>query len=87
MTILEAVAALRAKKVSSLELTDQSLKRIAHANPRLNAFITVLEESARARASAMDAELAHGRDRGPLRTRRKSSESPLCKCGSWRSRS
>src|SRR5580700_3061623 len=66
MTILEAVAALRAKKVSSLELADQSLKRIAHANPRLNAFITVLEESARARASAMDAELAHGRDRGPL---------------------
>lgn len=66
MTILEAAAALRAKKVSSLELTDQSLKRIAQANPKLNAFITVIDESARARASAMDAELAHGRDRGPL---------------------
>jgi aspartyl-tRNA(Asn)/glutamyl-tRNA(Gln) amidotransferase subunit A len=32
----------------------------------LNAFITVLEDSARARASAMDAELSHGIDRGPM---------------------
>jgi aspartyl-tRNA(Asn)/glutamyl-tRNA(Gln) amidotransferase subunit A len=66
MTILEAAVGLRAKKVSSLELTDESLKRIARTNPKLNAFITVLEESARARASAMDAEMSHGRDRGPL---------------------
>jgi aspartyl-tRNA(Asn)/glutamyl-tRNA(Gln) amidotransferase subunit A len=66
MTILEAAVGLRAKKVSSLELTDESLKRIAGTNPKLNAFITVLEESARARASAMDAEMSHGRDRGPL---------------------
>lgn len=66
MTILESAAALRAKKVSSLELTNESLKRIAQANPKLNAFITVLEDSARARASAMDAELSRGTDRGPL---------------------
>src|SRR5258706_475789 len=66
MTILETAATLRAKKVSSLELTEDSLKRIARANPKLNAFMTVLEESARARASALDAELSHGRDRGPL---------------------
>jgi aspartyl-tRNA(Asn)/glutamyl-tRNA(Gln) amidotransferase subunit A len=66
MTILEAAAALRAKKVSSLELTNDALARIARENPRLNAFITVLEDSARARASAMDAELSHGIDRGPL---------------------
>lgn len=66
MTILEAAAALRARKISSLELTEESLKRIARANPALNAFITVLEDSARARASALDAELSHGVDRGPL---------------------
>jgi aspartyl-tRNA(Asn)/glutamyl-tRNA(Gln) amidotransferase subunit A len=63
MTILEMAAALRAKKVSSLELTNDALKKI---DPRLNAFITVLAESARARASAMDAELSHGIDRGPM---------------------
>ena len=63
MTILEMADALRAKKVSSLELTNEALKKI---DPRLNAFITVLEESARARASAMDAELSHGIDRGPM---------------------
>jgi len=66
MTIQEAAAALRAKKVSSLELTDECLKRIARAQPKLNAFITVLEDSARARAVAMDAELSRGVDRGPL---------------------
>ncbi len=63
MTILEMADALRAKKVSSLELTNDALKKI---DPRLNAFITVLEDSARARASAMDAELSHGIDRGPM---------------------
>jgi len=66
MTILEMDDALRAKKVSSLELTNETLRRIAQENSRLNAFITVVEESARARASAMDAELSHGIDRGPL---------------------
>ena len=66
MTILEAAAALRAKSVSSLELTDASLKRIERANPKLNAFITVIADAARARAVAMDAELSRGVDRGPL---------------------
>jgi aspartyl-tRNA(Asn)/glutamyl-tRNA(Gln) amidotransferase subunit A len=64
MTILESAEALRAKKISSLELTNEALAKIA--NSRLNAFITVMEESARARASAMDAELSHGIDRGPM---------------------
>src|SRR5580700_7661607 len=66
MTILEAAAALRAQRISSVELTEDSLKRIADANPKLNAFITVLDDSARKQAAAMDAELASGIDRGPL---------------------
>jgi aspartyl-tRNA(Asn)/glutamyl-tRNA(Gln) amidotransferase subunit A len=66
MTILEMADALRAKKVSSLELTNDTLAKIARENPRLNAFIIVLEDSARARASAMDAEMSHGIDRGPM---------------------
>jgi aspartyl-tRNA(Asn)/glutamyl-tRNA(Gln) amidotransferase subunit A len=66
MTILESADALRAKKVSCLELTNDTLAKIARENPRLNAFITVTADAARARASAMDAELSHGIDRGPM---------------------
>lgn len=66
MTILEAAAALRACKVSSLELTGESLERIARLGSKLNAFLTVLDAEARARAAEMDAELARGIDRGPL---------------------
>ncbi|HLJ13538.1 MAG TPA: amidase [Bryobacteraceae bacterium] len=66
MTILEAAAALRAGKISSVELIGESLDRIARMNPRLNAFITVLEDHARARAAERDAELARGIDRGPF---------------------
>jgi aspartyl-tRNA(Asn)/glutamyl-tRNA(Gln) amidotransferase subunit A len=65
MTILEMADALRTKKVSSLELTNEALAQITkHSN--LNAFITVTADAARARASAMDAELSHGIDRGPM---------------------
>ncbi len=66
MTIQEAAAALRARKVSSRELTDDALKRIARLNPRINAFITVTEDIARGRAAEMDRELESGFDRGPL---------------------
>ena len=66
MTILELADALRAKRISSLELMRETLDRIARDNQRLNAFITVDVEAALARASAMDAELSHGIDRGPL---------------------
>lgn len=66
MTILEAAAALRAKKISARELTDESLTRISQTNPQLNAFITVTADAARAKALAMDGELAQGLDRGPL---------------------
>ena len=66
MTIQEAARALRARKVSSLELVEESLKRIAAAQERLNAFITVTGDKARARAKEMDAELAGGLDRGLL---------------------
>lgn len=66
MTILEAGEALRSKRVSCLELTEHCLDHIAKLNPRLNAFITITEESAREQARALDRELANGEDRGPL---------------------
>jgi len=66
MTILEAAEALRSRTVSSSEMTTEALDRISRLNPRFNAFITVTEEQARERATAMDQELVRGIDRGPL---------------------
>jgi aspartyl-tRNA(Asn)/glutamyl-tRNA(Gln) amidotransferase subunit A len=66
MNVLESAAALRARKVSSLELAEESLACIARRNPELNAFLTVMEESARRDARRADEELARGMDRGPL---------------------
>lgn len=66
MTISEAAQALRDRAVSSVELTRECLNRVRTLNPRLNAFITVTEHSALARAEELDRELAQGIDRGPL---------------------
>ena len=66
MTALEAAAALRARQVSSVELTLSCLARIEKLNPRLNAFITVTPELAIEQARRADSELGGGLDRGPL---------------------
>jgi aspartyl-tRNA(Asn)/glutamyl-tRNA(Gln) amidotransferase subunit A len=66
VTITECSAALRAKKVSSVELTREAIHRIEQYNPKLNAFITVVPEQALARAAVLDEELRRGADRGPL---------------------
>jgi aspartyl-tRNA(Asn)/glutamyl-tRNA(Gln) amidotransferase subunit A len=65
-TIAEAAQALRRRQTTSLELTNLCLKRIAATQPRLNAFTSILADSARAEAAAADRELAAGRPRGPL---------------------
>jgi aspartyl-tRNA(Asn)/glutamyl-tRNA(Gln) amidotransferase subunit A len=67
MPALQSLAhALRTRQVSSRELVDQSLRTIAALDSRLNAFITVTADQARAQADELDAERAAGLDRGPL---------------------
>jgi aspartyl-tRNA(Asn)/glutamyl-tRNA(Gln) amidotransferase subunit A len=56
----------RAREVSSTEIVEQCLGRIAAENPRLNAFILVMGDEARQHAEQADRELASGVDRGPL---------------------
>ena len=51
-------AALRSKKISSVELTQLYLKRIAALNPELNAYITVNEELSLQQARVADTQLA-----------------------------
>ena len=53
--------ALRAKQISSLELTQLYLDRIAALNPRLNAYITLQPEVSFAQAREADARIAAGK--------------------------
>ncbi len=53
-------AALRAKKISSVELTKSYLDRIAKLNPTLNAYITLNADVSLAQAREADARLAAG---------------------------
>ena len=53
-------AGLRARRFSSVELTEAFLKRIERAQGALNAFISVTRESALAEAAAADRALAAG---------------------------
>ncbi len=64
-TIAEVSQALRAKRLSSVELTRAKLDLIAKHNPALNAFVTIDGEGALAAAAAADARIAKG-EAGPL---------------------
>ena len=66
LTLSEAGDLLRARKISSAELTSACLKRIARINPELNAFITVMADRATQDARVADMEIASGKWRGPL---------------------
>jgi len=56
-TALQAAEAIRAKKVSSVELTERMFARIDHYNPQLNVFAYQLREDALAQARKADAAL------------------------------
>ena len=64
--IYEVAPGLRAGHILAVDVVDACLARIEELNPRLNAFITVLDEEARAQARAVDADIKAGRWRGPL---------------------
>ncbi len=65
-TSLSALAAqLKAKQISSRELAQQYLDRIAALNPAINAFITLDADKTLAEAAAADALIAAGQA-GPL---------------------
>ena len=62
----ELARSLQARAATSEEVTERCLEHIARRDPSINAFITVLDEEARAQARAADQEIAAGRYRGPL---------------------
>lgn len=66
MTVLEIAAAVAEGKKTALEVTQESLAKIAALNPRLNALVEVFEADALAQAKAVDAKRARGEKLGPL---------------------
>jgi amidase len=62
----ELATAIRARRVSAVEVLQAHLAQIAHHNSALNSIVTLDEERARARAIAADNALARGDVWGPL---------------------
>jgi aspartyl-tRNA(Asn)/glutamyl-tRNA(Gln) amidotransferase subunit A len=66
MTIREVAPLLRGRKLSPVELTRETLARIGRENARLNAYLTVLEESALREAREAERAIMAGEYHGPL---------------------
>ena len=66
LSLTEVAEAIARKRISSREVTQSCLDRIAQWQPRLNAFMAIEAEAALAAADAADAALAKGDNRGPL---------------------
>lgn len=65
-TLAELARALKAGETTSTDVTEAYLGRIREVNPRLNAFITVLEDEARAAAHQADERRARLESFGSL---------------------
>ncbi len=65
-TIQQLSRQLRDRSLSSVDLTRDCLTRIDKLNPKLNALITILADSALADAGQAEQEIQRGHYRGPL---------------------
>ena len=66
MSLTSVAQAIAQKRLSSREVTQSCLNRIARCEPRLNAFIAIEADEALKAADAADAALAKGGGRGAL---------------------
>ena len=62
----ELAEMIRSKKLSPVELTEVILKRIRELNPKLNAYLTVVEDGAMQAARDAERAVSAGDDLGPL---------------------
>ena len=65
-TAVDAAAAIRSKKVSSVELTEHTFRRIDAFQPALNAYVYQLRDEALATAARADDAVARGTATGAL---------------------
>ena len=66
-TISEAARDIRSKKLSPVELVESHLGRIASLQPKLNAFVHLDADRARAQARAAETAMSVSEPPGPLR--------------------
>jgi aspartyl-tRNA(Asn)/glutamyl-tRNA(Gln) amidotransferase subunit A len=66
LTIADAARMIAERKLSPVELTNAYLDRIATLDHRIDSFVTVTADRARAEARAAEAEIAATGSRGPL---------------------
>ncbi len=66
LTIHEVKDMLLKKEITSYELTKAYIDRIKKLDPKINAYITICEESALARAKEIDEKIAKGEKLGAL---------------------
>ena len=62
----ELARMIREKQISPVELTEALIERIDEVNPKLNAYVTLLSEEARAAAHGAEEAITRGDDLGPL---------------------
>jgi aspartyl-tRNA(Asn)/glutamyl-tRNA(Gln) amidotransferase subunit A len=66
LTIKHLSKFIASREISCLEVVDATIERIEKLNPKLNAFITVLDQSARREAKHADSLIKQGKYLGPL---------------------
>ncbi len=66
LSLDEVARRLKARKLSSVEVTGSILDRIGKVDPKLKSYATLTAERALADAARLDAETAAGTSRGPL---------------------
>jgi aspartyl-tRNA(Asn)/glutamyl-tRNA(Gln) amidotransferase subunit A len=66
LTIAQASAQIKARKLSPVELTEAFLARVKHLDGALSSHLLVLEEQALTDAKQAEAEIAAGAYKGPL---------------------
>jgi aspartyl-tRNA(Asn)/glutamyl-tRNA(Gln) amidotransferase subunit A len=66
LTIVEASRKIHAGEITCTELTEACVSRARAYNPKVNAYITIMNVEALAQARQLDAEAKVGKFRGPL---------------------
>jgi aspartyl-tRNA(Asn)/glutamyl-tRNA(Gln) amidotransferase subunit A len=66
LTIKRLSRLISSREISCLEVINATIERIKRLNPKLNAFITILEEPARREAKHADLLIKQGKYYGPL---------------------
>ncbi len=66
LELAELAARLKSREISAIEVTRAQLDRIDALDRELGSYVQVMAESALTEARTADAEISHGRYRGPL---------------------